>query len=693
MKQRFLLEGLECPHCAAKIEAAVAKLEGAQEVSLNLVKQTLELEAPKDMTADVERIVHRLEPEVRVRHAAEQKPAAPVMDKETRFRLLRLGIGAAVLALGLVLHRAALPLRLTVMLIAYLILGYDVIFKAVKNLFRGQIFDENFLMSLSTVGAFAIGEYPEAAAVMLLYQLGELFQGMAVRKSRRSVAQLMDVKAETARVLRNGSYVTVHPRDIQVGETIQIRPGEKIPLDGLVLEGCSGIDTRALTGEAAPRTAAPGEPVISGCVNLEGVLTVRVTKELETSTVSKIIALVENAAAAKAPTENFITTFARYYTPVVVILAALLAVIPPLVLGDSFIPWLRRSFVFLVVSCPCALVISVPLTFFGGIGAASRHGILVKGSNYLQALSKLDTVVFDKTGTLTKGEFRVSQVLPAPGFTKPQLLTLAARAERLSNHPIARSILKACPEASETEAPEQYREHPGQGISLTEKGQRILCGSAEFLAAQGVDVTVCSEPGVKVYVAADGVFAGCILIADELKPDSREALQTLKKLGIRKTVMLTGDDAPNAQAVAESLELDEYHARLLPQQKVEKLEQLARQTPKGKKLAFVGDGVNDAPVLARADVGIAMGSLGSDAAIEAADVVLMTDEPSRLADAMVIAKTTRRIVIQNIVFALGVKGICLILGAVGIAGMWTAVFADVGVTLLAVLNALRMLRK
>ena len=689
MKQEYALQGLQCAHCAGKIEAAVQKLPGVSSASVNLMKQQLTLEAEQDMTAQVKKIVKQLEPDVKV---SREKPAGNAPERSGR--VWRLIGGGVLLAVGLGLQYRKLPwISFGFLLAAYLVAGYDVIFKAVKNLFRGQVFDENFLMSLSTAGAFAIGEYPEAAAVMLLYQLGELLQEMAVQRSRRSVASLMDLRCDSARVLRNGAYVSVSPEEVSPGEVLQLRPGEKVPLDALVLEGHSSLDTRALTGEAVPRNVAPGDPVISGCVNLDGVLTVKVTKSAEASTVSQILELVENASASKAPAENFITTFARYYTPVVVILAALLAVVPPLVLGQSFAPWLRRCFVFLVVSCPCALVLSVPLTFFGGIGAASRHGILVKGSNYLQALSRLDTVVFDKTGTLTKGEFRVQRVLPQPGFTEAELIRLAARGERLSGHPIARSILSSCPDAENLPAPEEYREYPGKGVSLTDQGQRLLCGSVPLLRERDIPCPDCQEPGVQVHVAVDGRYVGCILIADTLKPDSADALQALKRKGVRRTVILTGDDRRNAEEAAKALKPDLWYARLLPADKVARLEQLAAQVPKGRKIAFVGDGINDAPVLARSDVGIAMGGLGSDAAIEAADVVLMTDEPSRLAEAVDIAKATRRIVLQNILFALSVKGLCLLLGALGLAGMWSAVFADVGVTLLAVLNALRMLRK
>ena len=682
MKQTFTLEGLDCANCAGKIEAAVRQLPEVHSAQLNFLKQTLVLEAHTDMSRQVQRIVHQLEPEVKVLtshdQTAKQKPEV--------LPWLRLGMGAVLLVVGLLT-----PLRLPLLLGAYALLGWDVIWKAVRNLFRGQLLDENFLMTLSTVCALAIGELPEAAAVMLLYQLGEGFQELAVQRSRGSISALMELRADSARVLRKGQYLTVSPETVAVGEQLQLRPGERLPLDGIVLEGSSTLDTSALTGESMPRSVQPGDPVLSGCINGQGTLTVQVTKPYGESTAARILELVENAAARKAPAESFITAFARYYTPIVVLLAALLALVPPLFLGN-WSQWLHRSCVFLVVSCPGALVISIPLAFFGGIGAASRHGILIKGGNYLQALTKVDTLALDKTGTLTEGSFRVDQVLCAPGVSREQVLTLAARAESLSTHPIARSILAECPAGLTPEEAQTCREHPGKGVSVTAAGQHLAVGSASFLEEQGIPFPPCPEPGTKVYVAADGGFMGCILIRDRCKADSKAAIAAWKELGIRHRVMLTGDEAATAEAVAQELGLDQWYAGLLPGEKVEKLEQLDREKRPGTKLAFVGDGVNDAPVLARADIGIAMGGLGSDAAIEAADVVLMSDAPSQLTDAIQIAKATRRIVIGNIIFALSVKGICLLLGALGVAGMWEAVFADVGVSLLAILNAMRLLR-
>lgn len=703
MVKVFLLKGLDCPNCSAKIEKEVGELEGVRESTVNLMKQTLTIRvdpaAAPSAAKKIEAIVHSHEPEVTVSEytaaAAASKPAQPVGDTGRRI-IIRLIIGAVLCAVGIFLgklHTGSVPFSLVFLVLAYAILGGDVVAKAVKNIVKGRVFDENFLMSLSTIGAFLIGEYPEAVAVMLFYQLGEYFQNTAVKRSRRSIAKLMDIRPDSATVVRAGEPLVVAPESVSIGEVILVKPGEKIPLDGIVLEGCSMLDTKALTGESVPRTVRKDDEVLSGCINQSGMLTIRVTKAFGESTVSKIIDLVENASGRKAPTENFITTFARYYTPVVVICAAILALMPPLLFRGDWLDWIRRALVFLVISCPCALVISIPLTFFGGIGAASRHGVLIKGSNYLEALNRVQTVVFDKTGTLTKGVFQVTEILPAAGFGKEQLLEYAAQAESCSNHPIAKSILSAFGKEVCQADITDYQEIFGHGIRMTADHKRVLAGSTQLMDAEAISYTPCPRAGTKVYVAVDGQYAGCILIADEVKADSKNALEALKKMGIRKTVMLTGDDETIGKAVCEELGLDEYYAHLLPGQKVEKLELLDSRKQPGSKLAFVGDGINDAPVLARADVGIAMGGLGSDAAIEAADVVLMTDEPSRLVDAIKIARETRRIVIQNIVLALATKGVFLILGAFGIAGMWEAVFGDVGIALIAVLNAMRILKK
>lgn len=629
-------------------------------------------------------------------HLSKKDEKAAVYNDEDKKRTIRLAVGAVVYAIGMALTVfAKLPTlaELAFLIVAYVILGWDVVWQAVKNITRGQVFDEHFLMSVSTIGAFAIGEYPEAVAVMLFYQVGEFFQSLAVKRSRKSISDLMDICPDSATVKRNGVLQVVSPESVAVGEIIVVKPGEKIPLDGIVVDGESMLDTKALTGESVPRSIRKGDEALSGCINQSGLLTLKVTKSFGESTVSKITDLVENASARKAPTENFITTFARYYTPVVVGMAAVLAIIPPLVLGGGWSEWLRRGFVFLIVSCPCALVISIPLTFFGGIGAASKRGVLVKGSNYLEALNKVSVVVFDKTGTLTKGVFEVANIIPAAGYQKEQVLEYAAQAESYSNHPIAKSILATYGKPIDQKQFSSFEEISGHGISVMVQGKKVLAGNSKLMESEKIAYAACDAAGTKFYVAADGSYVGCILIADEVKPDSKCAIAELKKIGVEKTVMLTGDDERIGKSVADELGLDAYYAQLLPDQKVEKLEMLDKQKRQGSKLAFVGDGINDAPVLARADVGIAMGGLGSDAAIEAADVVLMTDEPSKLVEAIDVAKATKRIVMQNIVIALGIKSVFLVLGALGMAGMWEAVFGDVGVTIIAVLNAMRILKK
>ena len=705
--KKYLLKGLDCPNCSAKIEKEVGELEGVALSEVNLMKQTLTVSMDHNKAASmldmVTTIVHSHEPDVEVSEqkadtsvAPDKKEKTPVYSDDDKKLTIRLISGAVIYAVGMGLTlfgHVSLPVELGVLIVAYIILGWDVVWQAVKNITRGQIFDEHFLMSLSTIGAFAIGEYPEAVAVMLFYQVGEFFQSLAVKRSRKSISDLMDIRPDSATVRRNGELVVVAPETVSIGELIVVKPGEKIPLDGIVTEGESMLDTRALTGESVPRSIRKGEEALSGCVNQSGVLTIKVTKSFGESTVTKIIDLVENASSRKAPTENFITTFARYYTPIVVGMAAILAIIPPVILGGGWSEWLRRGFVFLIVSCPCALVISIPLTFFGGIGAASKRGVLVKGSNYLEALNKVSVVVFDKTGTLTKGVFKVVDITAEFGFTKEQVLEYAAQAESYSNHPIAKSIQEAFGKTIDQSVLSGYEEISGHGIHVLIGGKRVLAGNSKLMDSEKVSYAACQSAGTKVYIAVDGRYAGCIVIADEVKDDSQNAIASLKKIGVEKTVMLTGDDEKIGKAVAEQLGLDEYYAQLLSDQKVEKLEYLDQHKTKGSKLAFVGDGINDAPVLARADVGIAMGGLGSDAAIEAADVVLMTDEPSKLVDAIDVAKATKRIVMQNIIIALGIKSVFLILGALGIAGMWEAVFGDVGVTIIAVLNAMRILKK
>ena len=703
----YLLKGLDCPNCSAKIEKEVGELDGVTSSTVNLMNQTLTVQAGTSVAASlldtVTTIVHSHEPDVEVSEKQLEATApvkkdekAAVYNDEDKKRTIRLAVGAVVYAIGMALTVfAKLPTlaELAFLIVAYVILGWDVVWQAVKNITRGQVFDEHFLMSVSTIGAFAIGEYPEAVAVMLFYQVGEFFQSLAVKRSRKSISDLMDICPDSATVKRNGVLQVVSPESVAVGEIIVVKPGEKIPLDGIVVDGESMLDTKALTGESVPRSIRKGDEALSGCINQSGLLTLKVTKSFGESTVSKITDLVENASARKAPTENFITTFARYYTPVVVGMAAVLAIIPPLVLGGGWSEWLRRGFVFLIVSCPCALVISIPLTFFGGIGAASKRGVLVKGSNYLEALNKVSVVVFDKTGTLTKGVFEVANIIPAAGYQKEQVLEYAAQAESYSNHPIAKSILATYGKPIDQKQFSGFEEISGHGISVMVQGKKVLAGNSKLMESEKIAYAACDAAGTKFYVAADGSYVGCILIADEVKPDSKCAIAELKKIGVEKTVMLTGDDERIGKSVADELGLDAYYAQLLPDQKVEKLEMLDKQKRQGSKLAFVGDGINDAPVLARADVGIAMGGLGSDAAIEAADVVLMTDEPSKLVEAIDVAKATKRIVMQNIVIALGIKSVFLVLGALGMAGMLEAVFGDVGVTIIAVLNAMRILKK
>lgn len=576
-------------------------------------------------------------------------------------------------------------------LVCYAVIGWDIIWKAISNILHGQVFDENFLMTVATVGAMCLGDYKEGVAVMLFYQVGELFQSYAVSKSRRSIAGLMDIRPDYANVVREGKETRVDPDEVLVGDVILVKPGERVPLDGTVLEGNSTLDTSALTGESMPREIGAGAEVISGCINQTGTLRIRVGRPYGESTVSKILDLVENASSKKSRSEAFITRFAKYYTPSVVAAAALLAVLPPLLMGQAFTPWIHRALAFLVISCPCALVISVPLSFFGGIGGASKCGVLIKGSNYLEALAKAETVVFDKTGTLTKGSFAVTRCYPQ-GISGERLLELAACAEKDSSHPISRSIVKAYGKDTERFGVTDVQEIAGHGISVSLDGKKVLAGNTKLMRLKNIPFQPIAEAGTVVYVAEDGKYRGAVLIEDEIKEDAASAVRELKKAGVRKTVMLTGDAKAVGEKVAEKLGLDLAYTKLLPADKVEHMERLLAETSEKGRLAFVGDGINDAPVLARADIGIAMGGLGSDAAIEAADIVIMTDEPSKIASAMGISRKTLRIVRQNIIFALGVKGIMLLLGACGIASMWAAVFADVGVSVIAILNAVRALR-
>lgn len=619
------------------------------------------------------------------------------MTKKQKKMLARILIAAALfLVLFFCEHMGLLRgvptwILFVIYLVPYLIIGYDIIYKAARNISHGQVFDENFLMMIATFGAFGVREYSEAVAVMLFYQVGELFQSYAVGKSRQSISDMMDICPEYANIEADGKLTQVDPDEVEIGSVIVIKPGERIPLDGVVFEGESLIDTAALTGESVPRKAAPGDEIISGCVNGSGTLKVRVSKEFDDSTVAKILELVENASSKKAKVENFITRFARYYTPVVTIGAVLLAVLPPLILG-GWGEWIQRACIFLVISCPCALVISVPLGFFGGIGAASKIGVLIKGSNYLEAVAEMTTIVFDKTGTLTKGEFKVQEILPE-GCTGEELLEMTALGEGLSTHPIAGSIREAYGKEPDMNRVGQAQEIAGHGICVPVDGAEILIGNEKLMKARHISYTPCNSAGTIVYVAREGKSRGAIVISDTVKDGAKNAIYDMKKVGVKKCVMLTGDREKAAQAAADELGIDEVHAELLPGDKVAIVEKLLANQKPGEKLAFAGDGINDAPVLTRADIGIAMGSMGSDAAIEAADVVLMDDDVRKIASVVRISRKTLRIVKQNIVFALGVKALVLILGAFGMANMWEAVFADVGVSVIAILNAMRALKE
>ena len=580
----------------------------------------------------------------------------------------------------------------TLFIISYLIVGLSILKKAVRNIFRGKVFDENFLMAVATLGAFGVGEFPEAVAVMLFYQIGELFQSYAVDKSRKSISSLMDIRPDYANVLRDGKEEKIDPDEVKIGETIVVKPGEKIPLDGIIIEGTTMFDTKALTGESVPVEAKENDEVLSGSINESGKILVKVSKEYGESTVSKILDLVENASSKKSKSENFITKFAKYYTPTVVIIAVILAIVPPFIFKDtSFTEWIYRALSFLVVSCPCALVISIPLSFFGGIGGASKMGILIKGSNYLEALASTEIAVFDKTGTLTKGVFEV-QKIETNNIGKDELLEIAAYAENYSNHPIAKSIKNAYKKDIDTNRIKNIKEISGHGISVTIDDKNVLIGNEKLMEENKIKYTKSEDVGTILYVAINNEYKGLIIISDEIKEDSKELVKNLKNLGVKKTVMLTGDKKTVGEDVGEKLRLDEVYTELLPNGKVEKVEKLMREKTEKGKLVFVGDGINDSPVLAMSDIGIAMGALGSDAAIEAADVVIMTDEPSKIADAIGLSRKTMKIVKENIVFAIFIKVLVLVLTAVGLSTMWEAVFADVGVSIIAIINALRMLK-
>ncbi|WP_333759384.1 heavy metal translocating P-type ATPase [Enterococcus faecium] len=683
----YRLEGLDCANCAMKIEKGVQKINGVKEATVNFTSGKLTIDAEEDHLATIEqetkKVVKELEPDVKVTEIDKEKVSEHGNEKErnTLFRILFSLAGIALL----LLFDFNEPIRLIGYLLIYLLIGYDVVKKAVMNIVKGKIFDENFLMSVATIGAMLIGEYPEAVAVMLFYQIGEYFQGLAVSHSRKSIRELMVIRPETAHVQTAEGLMTVSPEDVQIGQFVLVKPGERVPLDGTIIEGESLVDTSALTGESVPKSVYVGETVLSGFINKNKPFLVQVEKSYENSTISKLLELVENASSKKAPAENFITKFARYYTPVVVGLAVLLAVLPPIVSGAAFSEWIYRALTFLVISCPCALVISVPLSFFGGIGGASKIGVLVKGSNYLELLAQTETVVFDKTGTLTKGDFSIQTI-----DTKidPKIfMQYVASAEQFSTHPIAQSVLEGY--AGPLLPTTNIQEFAGEGILAEVDGKQVLAGNHKLMERFEISFPSSQEIGTLLYLAIDQSYSGYLVIADTLKEDAVDALVQLKQAGVKNTVMLTGDSKKIADHIGKQVGVDKIYSELLPEDKVQRLEEILQRN--NKKTAFVGDGINDAPVLARADVGIAMGGLGSDAAIEAADVVIMNDQPSKIAEAIHLAKKTLKIVKQNIVFAIGIKILVLALGAFGFASMGDAVFADVGVTVLAVLNAMRSL--
>lgn len=790
-KKEIILEGLNCPQCANKIEEMISKVENVNSVSINFAAQTLTIETAQiekinEILNEAKKIILKLEPDIIVKEKTMHKSASRLLkltglknanlaaeiekeikkvegikdakldydtgllalefnaihnkkkstdnvielilqlapdieivaqnkfnsdtsaqkdnylegdndhdheEKKNIRQIVFFGISLVLFSLALILN-APFWVEFTLYLISYLFVGLGVVIKAVKNIVRGKVFDENFLMALATIGAFSIKEFGEGVAVMLFYQIGEFFQDYAVNRSRKSITALMDIRPDFANLKTENKTIKVSPEEVEIGDIIIVKPGEKIPLDGTVIDGKALVDTSALTGESVPREVEAGKEVLAGCINTSGVLTIEVTKEFSETTVSKILDMVQNASSRKAPTENFITKFAKYYTPIVVISAIILAFLPPLIIqGATFGEWIKRALVFLVVSCPCALVVSIPLGFFGGIGGASRNGILVKGSNYLEALNDVDTIIFDKTGTLTKGTFNVTEIKALGKISEDELLKIAAISESFSNHPIAISIIRAYGKEIDKDAITDYNEISGHGINAVIENKKVSVGNIRLMKKENIEVSQSPATGTVVYVAVDGEYAGYIVISDEIKSDSKNAISCLKEMGIKNIAMLTGDSDSVGKAIAKSIGIEKAYTELLPDQKVEKLEQIFKEKTTNGKVIFVGDGINDAPVLARADVGIAMGGLGSDAAIEAADVVLMTDEPSKIASAINIAKKTRRIVMQNIIFALGVKALVLILGIFGVATMWEAVFADVGVALIAIINAMRATRK
>jgi len=694
----YLLVGLDCAHCAEKIEREIRALPEIESASVDFASQKLFVSFHRNadvttLEAIIPTLVRGIESDVKVILHSQQQPDASDESRETRVRAFRL---VAALLLFAIAFWGPIPKMLSIGIFgaAYLTAGYDVLWKAIRNILRGALFDENFLMTLATFGALAIGQYPEATAVMVFYQLGELFQHVAVNRSRRSIQSLMDIKAPTAiRVTADGEEI-IDPESVHVGDRIRIRPGDRIPVDGTVIEGNSTVDISALTGESLPKAIRIGDELLSGAVNLSGVLDMQATRPYSDSTVARILHLVENAASRKAPTEQFITRFARIYTPAVVLGALFVAIVPPLLIpGEAFHTWLYRALIFLVISCPCALVISIPLGFFGGIGAASRSGILIKGSNYLEALNAVDTIVFDKTGTLTEGRFTLSAIQPEPPYTSELIHEIAAHAERWSAHPIARSITESWAQPLGTLALTQVQEIPGKGVTARLDNRTILVGNRSLMEQFSIALPH-EHPGMtEALVAIDGNLAGTLSLTDAPRADAPRTIQALRQKGISRIVMLTGDTAESALSVSTPLGITEVFSQLLPEDKVNHLEELMPPKKSRRKVLFVGDGINDAPVLARADIGVAMGGLGSDAAIESADIVLMTDEPYKIVEALDIARETRNIVLQNIAIALGVKAVVLVLGAGGLATLWEAVFADVGVALIAILNAMRLIHR
>ena len=690
---QLTLEGLNCANCARKIEEKVGKMEGVKESNLNFTTTTLNVKLERKVKEEhaineIKKIVEALEPHVKV----EKKISGKTNVQRAKFEVKPTLIIGTILYLIAVIGDFKGALALILFVASYLLIGGKVVLTAIKNIARGQLFDENFLMTVATIGAFSISEYPEAVAVMLFYEIGETIQGYAVNKSRSSISSLMDIRADYANIIIDGKEKKVSPETVKVEDVILVKPGEKVPLDGVVIEGESFIDTSALTGESVPKKIVPNDEILSGGINTSGLLKVKVTKKFGESTVSRILEMVENAASKKADTEKFITKFAKVYTPIVVVLAILIAVIPSIFIKDAlFSTWLYRALVFLVVSCPCALVVSVPLGFFAGIGGASKKGVLVKGSNYLELLKDLETVVFDKTGTLTEGVFSVTEI-NTNGIDKEKLIEVAAMAESFSNHPIAISIIKEYGKEIDKEVIKEYKEISGHGIKAVINNEEVLVGNSKLMNEFNILYNEVDSIGTVVYCAINGEFKGSIVISDKIKENAVEALINLKKAGVKKTVMLTGDNKKTAYKVGEKINIDEVHSELLPLDKVREVEELLKRSNKNGKLAFVGDGVNDAPVLARADIGIAMGGIGSDAAIEAADIVLMKDDINALVDAINVSKKTNKILWQNIVFALGIKLLVMVLGTFGIANMWTAVFADVGVTIIAIINSTRCFR-